>query len=753
MFRSISKKLVIRCWQIIREVCIGSNLLGWLGVGFGFLSSAIVIWSIEHAHWITPQPSLIAVLGLAMVVGVILANTRIPGRIAIPIMLLIGLVVTAWQAARPFTTAQEISSLQLWWQTISTSRPADSTLYFAMSLTLITWFMGFISAWFILRKHSAWLPVILGMVVLLVNLINLPRDMYYFFPLYCLSAILTIAIVSLAKKGNILLQWKEQSVRRGTALFSVVVFSLAAVTVTVAYLVPSPNLNAMSMKIDATSFYFENIEGRWFDIFANVYSKWEVVVSRHQERLIFTDPVERSRYVRFLVDASDSGYWRTRSYDVYESWGWTSTVGFEQSLPPGEPITYQTISPENNMLTYAIEHRLKTDTVLSRGRIVSVSIPVKLQTPLPLSEGFQDITAVVGTQTIGPYERYQVLTNFTVTTPEELMKAGEEYPDWVTSHYLQLPDSLPERVREISEDITSNAQAPYDKAIAIKDYLTKFEYDQTVRAPPKGVDGVDYFLFSAERGVCTHFASAMAVMLRSVGVPARLAYGYFRGELDDVTGNYIISGLNSHAWVEVYFPNYGWITFESVPTSSQATTEDISREDIISDGNYNLVCSDNEVLPFWMIEGEPPGTGDTRRASPMPFVFKFLGVAILLTIAFFAVRQLFNRRVNKLKRIRTATDAYDRMRYLAGEGDLGIFDHETPFEFSRRLTEYLPVQEENINSIVQAFVTVQYSPRKELGERSVAWLQKAWVRLCPPLVKCIPFLKRWTLLRPLQWPS
>ncbi|UCG54898.1 MAG: hypothetical protein JSV32_01370, partial [Dehalococcoidia bacterium] len=334
MFQSKSKRILIQCWQVIRQICLGSNLLGWLGVGFGFITSAIAVWSIVHAHWIDPQPSLIIVLGLATAVGVILANTRIPGKIAVPIMLLIGLVVTTWQAARPFALAQEMSSLQLWWQMVSTSRPADSTLYFAMSLTLISWLMGFVSAWFILRRNSAWLPIVLGTVVLIVNLSNLPRDMYYFFPLYCLSAILTIATVSLARKGDILIQWKEKYVRRGTALFSVAVFSIAAVTISVAYLVPSPNLNGVSMKIDATSFYLENIEGHWFDIFKNVSPKWDIVVSRHQERLLFTDPVDRSNEVRFLVDAEDSGYWRARSYDVYESWGWTSTVGYEQSLPP-----------------------------------------------------------------------------------------------------------------------------------------------------------------------------------------------------------------------------------------------------------------------------------------------------------------------------------------------------------------------------------------------------------------------------------
>jgi hypothetical protein len=204
--------------------------------------------------------------------------------------------------------------------------------------------------------------------------------------------------------------------------------------------------------------------------------------------------------------------------------------------------------------------------------------------------------------------------------------------------------------------------------------------------------------------------------------------------------------------VEVYFPKYGWIIFEPSPTRPQATAEGVGGEDMISDEGYNLLSPGTEELPFWMLGDEPLGIKDTGRTSPLPYVFKFLGVTILLAIAVFIVRRLFDRRVNQLKWVKTATNAYDRMRYLAGEGDLGVFDHETPLEFRRRLIEYLPEQEENVNSVVQAFVTVKYSPRKELDERTVVWLQKAWVRLCPSLVKCIPLLRRWTLLRPLRWP-
>ena len=153
-----------------------------------------------------------------------------------------------------------------------------------------------------------------------------------------------------------------------------------------------------------------------------------------------------------------------------------------------------------------------------------------------------------------------------------------------------------------------------------------------------------------------------------------------------------------------------------------------------------------------MLEDTQSIIKDTRQTSLLLYIFKFLGVIIVLTIAIFVVHHLFDRRINQLKCVKTATDAYDRMRYLACEGELGAFNHETPREFGHRLIKYLPGQEENVNSVVQAFVSVKYRPRKELEEPNVVSLQKAWVRLCPPLVKCIPFLRRWSLLRPIQWP-
>jgi hypothetical protein len=134
---------------------------------------------------------------------------------------------------------------------------------------------------------------------------------------------------------------------------------------------------------------------------------------------------------------------------------------------------------------------------------------------------------------------------------------------------LQLPDSVPARVRDLAARITFGARSPYDKAVRLQDYLRQtYPYRLDVPLPPRGRDVVDYFLFDAPGGFCSYYASAMAVMLRMQGVPARVATGFAAGDYDGLDRRYRVTVDAAHAWVEVYFPAYGWIEFE--PTASRS---------------------------------------------------------------------------------------------------------------------------------------------------------------------------------------
>ena len=133
--------------------------------------------------------------------------------------------------------------------------------------------------------------------------------------------------------------------------------------------------------------------------------------------------------------------------------------------------------------------------------------------------------------------------------------------------YLGLPKVTPERVLALARDLTKNAATPYDRALAIETYLRKFPYTLDVEPPPSNRDVVDYFLFTSQMGYCDYYASAMVVMARAAGLPARIVVGYASGEYDASTAQYIIRMKDAHTWAEIYFPGIGWVEFE--PTASQ----------------------------------------------------------------------------------------------------------------------------------------------------------------------------------------
>jgi hypothetical protein len=133
--------------------------------------------------------------------------------------------------------------------------------------------------------------------------------------------------------------------------------------------------------------------------------------------------------------------------------------------------------------------------------------------------------------------------------------------------YLQLASTLPQRVRDLATRVTAGAATPYDKAVKIEAFLRTYPYTLDLPSLPEGRDLVDYFLFDAPGGYCDYYASAMVVMLRAVGVPARLVSGYVRGAYDVERGAYRVLGSDAHSWPEVYFPGVGWVEFE--PTASR----------------------------------------------------------------------------------------------------------------------------------------------------------------------------------------
>ncbi|KTG30471.1 transglutaminase TgpA family protein [Haloferax profundi] len=282
--------------------------------------------------------------------------------------------------------------------------------------------------------------------------------------------------------------------------------------------------------------------------------------------------ISLSPEVRFEVESTSPSYWQTASFDRYTGTGWVRTgdsepyTGGRLEGPEGPSrLVRQTVSPATPL-----------DAMPGAWRPVAVSGNISSET-LVTQQG-----NIRPARTIGTDENFTVTSAVPQYTPASLRRTGTDYPDDIRERYLALPDSTSDRVRERAAEITADAETPYDKAVAVEEWLeANKEYSLQVSRPDGDI--AESFLFEMDAGYCTYYASTMVVLLRSEGVPARFVTGYTTGERvgDD---RYVVRGLDSHAWVEVYFEDTGWVRFDPTPAGPRIDAETSTLTDARDEG-------------------------------------------------------------------------------------------------------------------------------------------------------------------------
>lgn len=266
-------------------------------------------------------------------------------------------------------------------------------------------------------------------------------------------------------------------------------------------------------------------------------------------------------------------YWRSHAYDFYNGRSWVQSAGdavtivdkniaepsfmLTQDPPPGEQFT-QTFYVVNDLPNIAFVG----------GSPVEIFIPAE-QIAIDSTGGIRLGEVLESGMT------YSVRSVATRYDPALLRLTGFDYPLDIRAKYLQLPDTVTQRTRDLAADLTAGHETAYDKAMAIQEHLlTSYPYDYFPPPQKPNSDSVDQFLFVDQTGYCEHYVSAMVIMLRSQGVPARLVSGFGSGQYDAINNLFEVRALDAHSWVEVYFPGYGWVPFE--PTPGWTGSPDIS---------------------------------------------------------------------------------------------------------------------------------------------------------------------------------
>jgi len=344
---------------------------------------------------------------------------------------------------------------------------------------------------------------------------------------------------------------------------------------------------------------------------------------------------------------------------------------------------------------------------------------------------------------------YNITSAFPDVLESALRTAGTDYPMWLQP-YMALPATgyrppdVMQRIHALAVSLTAGMTNPYDKAMAIQDYLRggTFRYRLNVTLPPPGVDRLGYFLFQSHEGYCQYFAAAMGDMLRSLGIPTRLVNGFGAGTYDPAQHRYVVRGQDAHTWVESYFPGYGWIPFE--PTND-GTYFTIARgtppgpNTCLVDSNCTTPTgTTGSNVPVTANPGRLGGNQDTTGGGIGPSGFRFhapdattltriVGIllALLLLLAAFGARYL---------RPRSVMGVWKRTLVLARLAGANMRPGETPLELSRRLARVFPEAAAAVRSLANGFVVAAYAP-PDMAQSTRASVMEAWTSLRPLMLK------------------
>ncbi len=529
---------------------------------------------------------------LGALAGLALGQSRFRPAVALLFALAYGLFFVPWQLGHSLTMPDGATwadrltvlsdRLRVALAQLAARQDVEDPLLFLSLMDALFWALGAWGGYTLTRRGDPWRAVLpAGIVALVVQAYDpSPRSRAGIIALYLFLALLLWARTTyLHRRAG----W--QATRTPQAPFLGLEMTRAALyvalgLVVVAWIFPAPAdiLPTARRAWDRLSRPLTALRERLEPLFAPLRGGTAVVGELYGPQLPLGQGSERSETVVLTVRAPSDYpvgvrfYWRARVYDTYDNGLWRATFPADQpvilengaiALPgrDGRPPEWE--GRWTAVLTYTTPFPISV--LYLAPQPVWVDVPV--QADLAESpEGVLDLAALKAAPWLSAGATYHARSAFSAATVAQLRAAGTDYPRWVTDRYLQLPDTVTPRTRDLALQIAAGKENPYDIAVAVTEYLrAHIRYSQTVPPTPRGREPLDWFLFDLRRGFCNYYASAEVVLLRSLGIPARLAVGFASGKWEG--GRYLVRDKDAHAWPEVYFPGFGWVEFE--PTASQ----------------------------------------------------------------------------------------------------------------------------------------------------------------------------------------
>jgi len=745
------------------------------------LMTGSVARSLAESGWADGLSILPAVVGMALVTGLALAVWPRLHNWAAHLFSLGLAVVWIVQQLGPLLDERLVSwrdwAVELtirvisWVRVLTGGGRGEDIALFVMALAALCWWLAYATVWSVFRRQRPWLMIVTNGAVFLINYT-------YVWPKPDLEALVFIASALLLLVYHHVMQrqlvWEARQISypdllplRALWAATVVGVALIAVTAILPAQIPSERAAQAWEMLRAP---FRAARAAWEDAFSTINAPPGAGSVSFTARVA---PLGGARVPGFdevmLVRSSRLDYWRAVAFDRYDGTGWLNTTGELARAALGVTTAEQARTPLaageavpladrrlRQVITQTVTLRQdrNDDLLLFGGSPQQFSLPANLEHLIVRNENggivpvYDDLALITSAAPLAAGTTYTATVLTSLADVRSLRNAGTDYPQWVRDRYLQLPASLPVRVRAEAARViaAANAETPYDQAVAIQDYLRRLTYTEDIPPPPPNVDLVDWFLFEQQSGYCDYFASAMVVMLRSVGVPARWVRGYASGEFDPEQGVYVVRENVAHSWPEVYFPGIGWERFEPTAAGYTSLPQRPLQSDFGEEGDAAVSASGATLDPgrFEELEdGEIASSGVTGDAANAPlsdnrdlaasggaleWLCPLLIIALIVVAGWFGPRLWLQR---ELRGLRLAAAAYAEMGWLASLAGLAQQSWETPREFAQRLATVLPEHATTIHDIATAYVAERYrrgSGARVPAESAREMLRRALVR-------------------------
>lgn len=593
--------MMVRVWTQIRQYLADRFLRRWPDIALLVGLALSMVYAIESADWVDDNRSIELAITIGMFLGGLLVSTRWKGLFAGLYAFVTGLLFTsqvvgniiptfAVLLSNPFIQTLETVRINVvefslrvsgWVNTVAAGGSVNDTGLFLIVFSVLGWILSVYLVWWSIRRHQALVGVLPIGILMAVNA-HLGQLTRIHMLAFLLLAVILVARTSFSAQHS---SWVQRRLDYSEDLggdwgVSAVMLAVATAMLAITFSFVGTR-EGWDVIRDLMERNRQNMADTAEQLFSGVNAPPEE--NRDDETPSITppnlgeigSPISQGSTILFSVKVSDPSpipdivrgeqmvevpkhYWRSGIFSTYTGRGWEAAALSEvtaveagENEPPGRYRLTQ---------HYLMKAR-------HAGALFAVNQPVEASPGMTISLISPDLSGLVR-GTVGEYEVVSFATRVSVA---ELAQAATVYPREIVDAYLQLPASLPERVQTLAVEVAGEGTV-YSKAVRIQDYLRqRYAYSLDVGIAAAGVDVVDQFLFEQQEGFCSHFSSSMVVMLRAVGVPSRVVTGYATGSFSAQEQAYQVPASAAHAWVEVYFPGYGWVEFEPTPAYSPFT--------------------------------------------------------------------------------------------------------------------------------------------------------------------------------------